>query len=400
MIYFYVLLLRIVAYIEGPFKMVAFAITFGLISFSSFNRVSIKSFNKISKYNFYALALVILIMFHGFIFGEVLIRDIAVLLTYWIWFVFTFTYFRDKTLNESLRFVLISFLIFNFANYLYFKLYFADQFFGINSIMASFGVFGKRIYFPLASGANIFTSQLGLNALIVLYFFKNTGKRLFYLSIYGFYIYMLVLADSRLILLLSIIFSIIFWFSLKKVLSFFKNTWWIIGLFIFGFLYVFYNTDFFDRFKRPGELSGGGAISRIEIWTIAIQVIFDDLHLLFGHGLNGFKNNILESTKETFNDQHLQTSHNFIIQNLIDFGVFGILIILMVLFKILNLIIQLKSSILTILIVMLLLVGITESIPSFYSFEPTMFFITILSIIFAQDERKNIRFITNNNILS
>jgi hypothetical protein len=39
-------------------------------------------------------------------------------------------------------------------------------------------------------------------------------------------------------------------------------------------------------------------------------------------------------------------------------------------------------------VVMLLFMGITESIPSFYSFEPTLFFIVILSIILTQNERE------------
>jgi hypothetical protein len=49
---------------------------------------------------------------------------------------------------------------------------------------------------------------------------------------------------------------------------------------------------------------------------------------------------------------------------------------------------SLKSQIISILVVMVLFTGITESIPSFYSFEPTLFFIAILSIILAKHERK------------
>lgn len=398
MIYLYVLLLRIVAYLDGPSKIIAFVVVFGLLSYSSLKRVKLNSLNKMPKYVFYALFLVIVILLHSLVFGKIMIRDIAVLLTYWMWLTFTFIYFKDKTINEALKYVLIAFLIFNFANYLYFKLYFADQKWGYNSIMAIFGIVDYRIFFPLSSGANIFTSQLALNALVALYFVKISFKKLINIIVYCFYLYMLVLADSRMLLLLTLVFSFIYWFSLKRILSFLKKSWLVIGVFIFIFLYIFYNTDIFDGFKRNGEMDGD-ALSRIQIWTIAIKTYFSDFNVLFGHGLNGLENNVLESTKALLEDQRLQTSHNFFLQNLLDFGLFGVTIILFLIFKILDLTIKLKSYIITILIIMFLIMGFTESIPTFYSFEPTMFFITILSIIISQNERKNIRLFKNNNLL-
>jgi O-antigen ligase len=96
----------------------------------------------------------------------------------------------------------------------------------------------------------------------------------------------------------------------------------------------------------------------------------------------------LASSKKIFEKQYLQTSHNFIIQNIIDFGLFGIVIILYLVAAILKKIVKLKSQIITILLVVILFMGITESIPSFYSFEPTIFFIAVLSIILTQYERK------------
>jgi hypothetical protein len=198
---------------------------------------------------------------------------------------------------------------------------------------------------------------------------------------------MLIIADSRLILLFSFAFSLIYWFSLNTLLTFFKRFWWVIGIFIFGFLFVFYGTNLFDSFKRPGELDGR-ALSRIEIWTLAKDVIFSDYHIITGYGLNGFENNLLESSRKVFDKQHLQTSHNFIIQNIIDFGILGIIIILYLIFEVVKKVIKLNSQIISILVVMLLFMGITESIPSFYSFEPTLFFIAILSILLTQNERE------------
>ena len=49
---------------------------------------------------------------------------------------------------------------------------------------------------------------------------------------------------------------------------------------------------------------------------------------------------------------------------------------------------------------MFLLIGITESIPTFYSFEPTIFFIAVLTIILSQNERKNIRLFKDSNVRS
>ena len=72
MIYVYVLLLRIVASLEGPLKMVAFAVVFLLMSFSTVKRVSIKNIRKIKEYNFYALLLSLLIVVHALIFGTIL----------------------------------------------------------------------------------------------------------------------------------------------------------------------------------------------------------------------------------------------------------------------------------------------------------------------------------------
>ena len=387
MIYFYVLLLRIVAYLEGPQKIIAFLIVFAMMSYSTIKRIPTKSLTKISKYNFYVLLLCLSIFLHGLIFGEVLLRDVAVLLTYWIWLIFTFTYFKNKSITQCLNYILITFLIFNIANLVYFKLYFGDQKAGINSIMSLLGIYGYRVYFPLSSGANIYASQLALNSLIVLYFFKLSKNKLLYAIIYLFYLYMLIIADSRLILMFSLAFSLIYWFSLNTLLIFFKKFWWAIGIFLFGFLFIFYGTNLFDSFKRAGELDGR-ALSRIEIWSLAKDVIFSDYHIITGYGLNGFENNLLESSQKIFDKQYLQTSHNFLIQNIIDFGIIGIVIILYLIFKILRMMRESKSLIISILIVMLLFMGITESIPSFYSFEPTVFFIVILAIILTQNERE------------
>lgn len=387
MIYLYVLLLRLVAYLEGPAKIISFVVVFFMISYSTIKRIAIEKLKSITIHNFYVIFLCLIIFVQSIFFGKVLLRDVAVLLTYWLWFVFCYTYLKGKTIRQCLKYTLITFLIFNFTNFLHYKLFFADQKFSINSILSIFGIQGYRIYFQLSSGANIFTSQLALNSLVTLFFVKTTKRNFFYILIYLFYFYMLVIADSRLILLFSLTFSLIYWFSLKVIIAFLKKFWWVISLLFFGFLYIFYATSFFDAFKRAGEIDGH-ALSRIKIWSMAKDIILNDYHFLSGYGLNGFETNLPNEIKLKFIDQHLQTSHNFFIQNIIDFGLIGIIIIIYLIFKVLKLVIEVKSQIITILIVMLLFMGITESIPTFYSFEPTLFFITILAILLSQNERK------------
>lgn len=387
MIYLYVLLLRIIAYLEGPAKIILFIIVFGIIGWSVIKRTKFADINKVSKVKLYSFLTVIIILIHGFIFGVIYLRDFAVLLTYWVWFVFTYTYLKDKTIEEGLKYIFYSFLIFNVANYLFFELYYADQKLGINSILGVFGVFGYRIYFPLASGANVFTFQVAVNALISLHFIKNKSRNILYIAVYWFYLFILVLADSRLILVTTIFFSITYWFSFKTIIIFFKQYWYILSIFIVAFLFVFYNSSLFDGFKRANEKTGN-AISRLEIWGYAIDVLISDFRIILGHGLNGLEMGLDEALKAKFETQSLQTSHNFIIQNIIDFGLVGLVIILFYIFKLVNMLIKLKSQIITTIVVMFLLIGTTESIPTFYSFEPTIFMIALLSIILVHYERK------------
>jgi len=387
MIYLFLLLLRIVAYLEGGAKIVSFAFVFAIITFSIVRRMNLSTFGRVAKYNFYALVLVVLIMLHGLIFSEIYIRDVAVLLTYWIWFVFTTVYFKDKTITQCLMYILITFLIYNVANYLFYKFFFSNEIRGVNSIMGMFGKFGYRVFFPLSSGANIFTSQLALNALISLYFIKISSRKTIYRLIYCFYLFILVLADSRLILFFTLIFSLIYWISLKRIVYYIKKYWLLLSLLLVASMYIFYSTTIFDFMKRPGEKTGE-SFSRMEIWGEAWNVITQDFRIFFGYGINGFENNILKSTKIIFEGENLQTAHNFIFQNIIDFGLLGIIIIFLVLYKILRKVIQLNSYIITILLVMIILMGTTESIPSFYSFEPSLFFITIVAIIMTNNERK------------
>ncbi|MBT8376664.1 MAG: O-antigen ligase family protein [Bacteroidia bacterium] len=386
MIYLFVLLLRAVAYLEGPYKIASFAVVFSIMAYSTVKRSSI-SYTKISKVNYYILLIVIAVIIHGSFFGTLLVRDVAVLITYWIWFLFTFSFFKQKTIKESLKYILIAFLIYNVANYLFFELNFGDQRLGYNSIMALMGITGYRIYFPLSSGANVFTFQVGLNAILALYFIKNSSGKFKYFLAYAFCIFLLVLADSRLILLFTLAFSFVYYFSIKQIVKFIKSNWEFITLSIILVIFIFYKTSLFDSIKRPGELSGS-ALSRIDIWGYAFNAIFDDFHFLVGHGINGFENSHTDEIRRAFENDNLQTAHNFFIQNIIDFGLLGLIIILFLLYKLLVMVVKINSHIITILFVMFLLIGTTESIPTLYTFDSTIFFIALLSLIIVNNERK------------
>jgi len=391
MIYFFVLLLRLVAYLDGKEKILSFVGVFAIISFSTIKRSTLVNITKISKANFIALIVIFLIGCHSLILGQLQARDVAVLLTYWIWFVFTMAYFKNKTVEEGLYYILITFLIFNIANYVFFELFFADQKRGINALMRIFGFHGYRIYFPLSSGANVYTFQVGINALLALYFIKIRKSKIIYILIYWFYIFVLILADSRLILLFTFFFSFIYWYSLKSIIYVLKKYWvWVI-ISIIGLIFLFYNTSLFDIVKRPGEKTGE-AVLRTDIWGYALNVIFDDYKCIMGHGLNGLETNIPIVLKESFEDQHLQTSHNFFLQNIVDFGLVGILLIIFLLYRILKMTMKLKSRIVTIIMIMFLFIGTTESIPTFYSFDATVFFIAIIALIITKHEGEIVRY--------
>ena len=399
MIYFFVLLLRIVAYLEGTQKIAAFAVVFAIISFSTLKRTKLIGIRNIPKPHFVVIAVSVLIGVHSLIMGALLVRDVAVLLTYWIWFVFLMAYFKNKTLRQCLHYTLITFLIFNIANYVFFELYFSDQRRGINTLLAIFGIHGYRIYFPLSSGANVYTFQVAVNAILALYFVRTSRNKIGYLIIYWFYIFIMFLADSRLILLFTILFSFLYWYSLKSIVYVMKRYWYIIiGLLLLA-IYLFYTTTWFDSIKRPGEIKGE-VLNRLDIWRIAYDVTFDDLRFIYGHALNGLENNIPSAIRVAFEDERLQTSHNFFFQNIVDFGFIGFAIILFLIYRILKMTLKIRIKIISILMIMFLFIGVTESIPSFYSFDATVFFITLVAIIIITYEREVFGPTADNNQLS
>ncbi len=393
MSYFFVLLLRLVAYFEGVNKVYLFTLV--CLLFGATIGWNILKKGKIPKFILntiiYSTIIFAVVLLHTVIFSSLSVRDFAVLTTFYLWFTFLITRFWNTSIDESLKYILISFLLFNLTNYLYNEFFFYDARAGINSILAIFGIHGYRIYFPLSSGANINAAQVGLSSLVAVYLYIKTPRGISkggYLAVVVFHFMLLVLADSRLILLVTLMFSALVFFSFKKVINFLRKYWLLISLTIIGAMYIFYTTDILEFMKRSGEKSGS-ATNRFEIWQIAIDIIIQDFRIISGHGLNGFENSLETNLRASFSQENLQTSHNFILQTVIDFGVVGVLLS----FYVIRLLIVkahiLGSYILKILMVAILIYGTTESIPTFYSFEATLYFLGVAAVIITQYERGN-----------
>lgn len=387
------LLLRLVAYLEGNSKIYFFIAVAFLMSLTIGKNIF--RFRKDGRFliscGIYFFLLLLVVVLHTFIFSELFIRDIAVLAAIFLWFVYVTTRFWNRDVDAGLRYILISFLIYNIANYVFNEISFGDAKIGINSTLGFFGIQGYRISFPLSSGANVNASQIGLCSLIAIYFYKNKRdirKKLLYLLVFLFHVFLLVLADSRLILLVALIFSLFTFYSFTRVINFAKRYWLALSISLILMMYFFYSTDVFESIKRPGEKSGR-VLNRFEIWQVAIEVIFNDFRVITGRGLNGFANALTGELKEKFAAENLETCHNFMIQTLMDFGIFGLLLSLYGIQLIIVKAIKLRKSILLILLTAVLIFSTTEAIPTFYSFEATFFFTALVALIIIRYEREN-----------
>ncbi|MAZ26827.1 MAG: hypothetical protein CL868_07080 [Cytophagaceae bacterium] len=400
MSYLYVLLLRLIAYLEGKSKIFAFLLLIGFLLFSI--TINFLGKSRTIGYLLYivlgALGLSIILFIHTVWLSKLNLRDVAVITAYFLWFFYTCSKFWNRSLNYCLRYLLYSFLIYNVTNLVIYEMYYADIPLGINSIMKAFGIYGYRVYFPLASGANINTAQIGLCTILVAYFIKSSKDlklKLFYGFLGLLHFYLLVLADSRLVLFITFIFSISILISFYHLIVLIKRYWILVISTLSLVLIVFYSTDIFEFLKRPGE-SDSKFIDRIQIWKISIEVIFHDWHFISGYGLNGLENNLPRNILTEFKDQSLQTSHNFIFQYLIDFGVIGLVFFILGMQQLVQWSYAYKNRIILYLIIAIIIFGATESIPTFYSFEATLFFIGIIAIVTTRklNEGENLRYST------
>ncbi|MCF6295138.1 MAG: O-antigen ligase family protein, partial [Flavobacteriaceae bacterium] len=263
-------------------------------------------------------------------------------------------------------------------NFIWYRIEFAHLKTGINSTLSFFNIVAYRVNFPMASGLTINSIQIGLTSLLTLYLIKNSSRfstKFIFTILYFWNIYLLVVLDSRSPLLISLVLGIIVGFGLRNIISLITRYWIIVAILAIFIVHIFYNTDIFESIKRPGELEVG-FLNRPKIWELAITHAFDDLRFLFGHGISTFGNMISQHT------EHLHTTHNIFLQVLYDFGIFGILIMGVFLYKTMTILLKGKDVNFTLIFISFFLYGCLESVPSYYTFTTTLIFISLLVIIY------------------
>jgi O-antigen ligase len=173
--------------------------------------------------------------------------------------------------------------------------------------------------------------------------------------------------------------GIVIGLGLKTIIKVITKYWAAIAIFAIIVVNIFYNTDIFQNIKRPGELDEE-FFKRPKIWGMALEYTFHDFRFLFGYGLNTF--NELISQQLVF----LSTTHNIFLQVLFDFGVFGIIIMGYFLQKTMKILMRIKDTNFTLIFISFFLYGCLESMPSYYTFTPTLIFIPIIIIIYNYKE--------------
>jgi hypothetical protein len=392
MSYLYFLFLRVVSYLEGEDQIIGFAVFLALMVLS-LNYLMPKKLDKKTATVFVNACIIgIIVVVHTAIISlEIELRDVTVVALYLIWFIYFTLKFRTKTINQALLFLLISFSIYNITNYVLFELYFYDTKWGYNQTLSYFNIVDYYAVYPLSSGRNVNSSQIGLMSILATYFFKverRFPKKWIFLAISLAHIYFLVLADTRIAIGLTLLLTLSLFVNMKKMVDLIKTYWKLLIVAIFSFITVFYTTPLFDFLKREGELNPDN-LNRIEIWTAAIRVIFDDIKFLFGHGINGFGKNFPPEWINFFLEQQLQTTHNALFQYMVDFGIIGVIAYLVLFVKLLDSSLRFKERIIFVLLIATFFYGITESIPTFYSFEPTILFLSLVAILFIKNEGKS-----------
>lgn len=392
MSYLYFLFLRVVSYLEGNNQIIGFALVLLLIMLS-INFLMPKKLDKKTVTVFVNASIIgtIVVVHSAILSHEIALRDVTVVTLYLIWFIYFTLKFRTKTINQALLFLLVSFTIYNITNYILFEVYFYDTKWGYNQTLSYFNIVDYYAVYPLSSGRNVNSSQIGLLSILATYFFiieRRLVKKLIFLAISLAHIYFLVLADTRIAIGLTLFITLSLFINMKKMVNLIKMYWKPTIVAIFSFITVFYTTPLFDFLKRKGELNPNN-LNRIEIWTAAIRVVFDDIKLIYGHGIYGFGKNFPPEWINFFLEQQLQTTHNALFQYMVDFGIIGLIAYLILFVKLLDKALMVKERIIFVLLIATFFYGITESIPTFYSFEPTILFLSLAAILFMKNERKS-----------
>jgi hypothetical protein len=262
---------------------------------------------------------------------------------------------------------------------------------GNGQIASLFSLDIRRRLLPLASSVNSFgiitTCFLTIN--FILFFEKpwSIGRiLLLILSIYS-----LFLADTRTGGIITVLILIIYFFYKKSFIILSK--WILPMLFIIPFIITFVmlsDFEFLSSLKRPGESSD--AFLRGAVWLSSTSVITDfNINTLIGYGFRGNLNSGLGDVIQNIiiMDVKVPTSHNFILQTIIDFGLIGtafyfffIKRVLLIGRKSINNEYMKPLFLGTISIIIILVGGATEAIPSYYSDDVFILFIQLSIAIY------------------
>ena len=79
---------------------------------------------------------------------------------------------------KVLKYLVVSFVIYNLVNYIWYEVSYSDLKTGINSTLKYFGIIAYRVNFPMASGPTTNAAQVGITSLLILYLFA-IPKRIF-----------------------------------------------------------------------------------------------------------------------------------------------------------------------------------------------------------------------------
>ena len=377
---FYIFFLRLISYLEDNEKIIATIVLFLLIGG---HILYLKQWKiNLKKSELIPLGVFFYFIIHTLIFSSVTVQFFGIIFSYYLWYLYITIKFKGMSKYNAIKFLVYSLTIYNLINFIWYQIEYSDLRTGINTTLGLFNIVAYRVHFPMESSLTINSVSVGLTSLLTMYLIKNTTsslKKIFFYILYFWNIYILIVLDSRSPLLISLILGIAMGLGIKTIIRLVTKYWIVIVITAIVFVNIFYNTDIFQDLKRPGELDKE-FFKRPKIWGLALTNIFQDFRFLFGHGLNSFKDLIIQ--EESF----LSTTHNIFLQVLFDFGIFGIFVMGYFLQKTMKILIRIKDINLTLIFISFFLYGCLESMPSYYTFTPTLIFIPIVIIIYIKEE--------------
>lgn len=263
-------------------------------------------------------------------------------------------------------------------------------------LLSYFNLHMDRVQFFLAQGINSFGAFLGLLLTFSLIGYFKVKRNLFYLFGIIISFFSLILTDSRGSLIYSffICFILVFFVSRDKRPKFLLTIpiIGVVGPFVILALLSFLaSTSYAEYFSRSsGDLVTGN--SRSIIWAISSsEFLRFDLNHIFGYGEYGhYGSGVSQKYGFLFGrweNGEMMHPHNTLISFALDYGYFGLILLLLLQFHVLSIIKNLWSKFYYLWLFVVgsfsyfSLVGISETLFGFY--YQNIFFIFILQILFV-----------------